>query len=244
MPLLLSFLLLAVFRPASHSLTIRFSNEVGGRPLRLGGEIYVNRFGEPFTVTQCKYYISHLVAGDGRREELLFFRPHLVDQGDSGSLELHLQTTLAAVRWVRFSVGVDSIYNTAGVLTGDLDPMLGMFWTWNTGYINARLEGISDSARAPAHRFTWDVGGYRSGQNTLRTVTILLPADDTIPAGGSPDKPADRASATPEIVLHANLLHWFDGLHFIPIGVSPVCHEPGPLAMQLADNISTLFSAR
>ena len=225
----MNFLLLLVLLtpPATtrHPLRIAFINEVGGQPLVPGRRHYTNRFNEPFVLLQCKYYISGLHASNRQGEELLLPQPHLVDQADSASLELLLTTALDSITTLTFSIGVDSGYNNGGVQSGDLDPMLGMFWTWNTGYINARLEGISDSAHAPAHRFTWDIGGYRPGQNALRTVTLQLP------------NPCCK-----EILIHADLLHFFDGAHPIHIAQSPICHEPGSLAMELADNYATLFS--
>ncbi|MBS4042364.1 MAG: hypothetical protein KGZ59_00925, partial [Chitinophagaceae bacterium] len=45
-----------------------------------------------------------------------------------------------------FDIGVDSILNTTGIQTGILDPALGMFWTWRTGYIMAKLHGVSPQA--------------------------------------------------------------------------------------------------
>ena len=216
--------------PASrHPLTIRFRNEVGTLPLHLNTALYTNPSGEPFTVEQFKYYISGIRVRSREGEELVLNEPHLVDQGDSASLELRLSSTLSGIQSISFSVGVDSLANVSGVQTGDLDPMMGMFWTWNSGYIYARLEGISDSAQTPAHRFTWDIGGYKEGRNAFRTITLALPQRNE-PAGGN------------LVCIRADLLQWFDGRQPIRIAQTPVCHEPGPLAMKIANNYSTLFS--
>ncbi|GGA94417.1 MbnP family protein [Puia dinghuensis] len=240
MNIIQALLLIVLLDPVPHPLTIRFHNEVCNQPLHLDDQTYTNRFHEPFLILQCKYYIANILISDGKHEEQLPLQPHLVDQADSASLELHGQTTIAYPREIKFTIGVDSFYNIGGVRSGDLDPMLGMFWTWNTGYINARLEGLSDSAHAPAHRFTWDIGGYKAGQNTLRTITIPLPLSANAPAL----TPAAKSPGPTEILIHADLLHWFDGAHPIHLTRSPICHEPGPLAMQLADNYSTSFSCR
>jgi hypothetical protein len=75
-----------------HPLTIRFRNCAGKRPLQLSGELYSNSFGESFSVQQFKYYISAIrVSGEGVGEEVLK-EAHLVDEGDSSSLVLHLST--------------------------------------------------------------------------------------------------------------------------------------------------------
>ena len=212
-------------RPAvHHPLMIRFRNCAGNRPLQLSGELYSNSFAEPFSVQQFKYYVSSIRAtGNEGEEEMLLKEAHLVDEGDSSSLVLHLSTDLADIRRISFVVGVDSLANTGGVQGGDLDPMLGMFWTWNTGYVYARLEGESDSAHSPAHRFTWDIGGYKDPSNALRTVTLAL-------GGGR------------EICITADVLKWFDGKSPVHLTQTPICHQPGALAMRIADNYSTMFS--
>lgn len=227
-------LLLSFIRANRHPLIIRFQNEVGNRPLSLSTESYTNRFGESFTIRQFKYYVSNIqiIGKDG--EQLLLDEPHLVDQGDSSSLILHLSSNISGIQSIRFAVGVDSLANVSGVQTGDLDPMLGMFWTWNTGYINARLEGESDSAHAPAHRFTWDIGGYKGNRNTFRFITLALP-ERSLPEH-------NEQSRDSLLCIRADLLQWFDGSRPIRITQAPICHEPGPLAMQIADNYSTMFS--
>jgi hypothetical protein len=116
--------------------------------------------------------------------------------------------------------------NTQGVMTGDLDPMHGMFWTWNSGYIYARLEGQSDSAKAPAHRFTWDIGGYKANANAARQILLNIPAN--------------RQGT--QFTIEADITKWFDGKTPVKLSRSPTCHEPGTLAMQIADNYSTMFS--
>ena len=214
--------------PGRHLLTIRFRHFVGRQPLQLSSTLYTNRFGEPFSVEQFKYYISALrVIDEDGHEELLMQDPHLIDESDPASLTLHFGTDQRPIRTIRWLLGVDSAANTGGVQTGDLDPMLGMFWTWNSGYIYARLEGQSDSAKAPAHRFTWDVGGYKAAANAVREIVLAIP-----------DSQSDEGALT----IEADLLKWFDGRGPVHLSASPTCHGPGVLAMRIADNYSTMFS--
>ena len=223
----LGLLLVFGYKPTDH-LTICFRNRVGERPLELSNAVYVDPFGEPFTITQCKYYVSAIRVTDrDGKEELLTSEARLIDQADTGSLRLVLSSGLTGLRSIAFVVGVDSAVNTGAVMTGDLDPMHGMFWTWNSGYIYARLEGQSDSARAPAHRFTWDIGGYRANANALREIVLVIP-----------DGRGDEGVVT----IGADLLKWFDGKTAVRLSASPTCHEPGALAMRLADNYATMFS--
>ena len=61
-------------------------------------------------------------------------------------------------------LGVDSVLNYNGVHEGALDPINGMYWTWQTGYIHCKLEGniICDSSRKS---FEYHIGGYSTNDS-------------------------------------------------------------------------------
>ncbi|HQS23085.1 MAG TPA: hypothetical protein PLC18_00620 [Sediminibacterium sp.] len=126
-----------------------------------------------------------------------------------------------------FDIGVDSILNTTGIQTGILDPALGMFWTWRTGYIMAKLHGVSPQAKTAGNRFSYEVGGFQSPFNSVRTIELELPTQH------QKSKP---------LIIKTDLAKWFSGKHIIQIGTTPNCHNAGKLAMQLADNYSSMFS--
>lgn len=71
---------------------------------------------------------------------------------------------------IRFLVGTDSVVNKAGVMGGDLDPTKGMYWTWQSGYINFKIEGNSNLSTAVQHDFIFHLGGY---QNPYATCNVL-----------------------------------------------------------------------
>lgn len=213
----------------ARDLVLQFEHRVGADSLVLFDKHYLTRQGEPFTVIRFRYYISHVRAVDADgRETLLSDRSYLVDEGIPGSKEIHLTGLTKPVRILRFQLGVDSALNVSGVQEGDLDPARGMFWTWNSGYIFGKLEGRSDSSHAPAHSLTWDIGGFRAAANALREVNL-----EVGPAAGQQ-----------RLVIRADVLKWFDGLHPVRIAEHPVCHQPGALAMEIADNYATMFSVR
>jgi hypothetical protein len=213
---------------SSGGITIYFKHVAGTKELKLFDERYTNPFGEPFVINKFKYYISQLSLTDNSGKQADFPGHYwLVNEEDSLSKEIHLPfaTSLSEISFV---IGVDSIKNVSGVQTGSLDPANGMFWTWNSGYVFAKLEGQSDSSPAPAHSFSWDVGGFRQPENALRKIKLKL----TKTAG------AEKNSIT----ITADVLKWFDGQSAVRITQTPVCHQPGRLAGQLADNYSTMFS--
>jgi hypothetical protein len=213
-----------------HSITIHFKHTMGDRELQLFNETYADSFGEPITITRFKYYISHLsIIGGSQKEIPLSDKTFLIDESEPHSKTLTFAADVTAPRSLSFVIGVDSILNISCVQTGALDPLNGMFWAWNSGYVFAKLEGKSDSSHAPAHLVNWDVGGFRLPNNASRKVTLTLPA-------------AIANATDPVITIEADLFKWFNATHAIHIAQSPLCHQPGRLAMQLADNYSHMFT--
>ena len=72
----------------------------------------------------------------------------------------------------QFDVGIDSSMNVSGVMGGALDPTNGMYWTWQSGYINFKLEGRCYSCDTRNHEFQFHLGGYSSPFKSLQTVSF------------------------------------------------------------------------
>ncbi len=188
---------------------------VGNRELKLFDESYINAFDEPFVVNKFRYYISHFSVMDKTGKQISFPEQYyLINEKDSLSKEIRLPA-VHGISSISFMIRVDSLQNISGVKTGILDPANGMFWTWNSGYIFAKLEGQSDSSHAPAHSFGWDIGGFRQQQNALRTIKLVV--DENYRMSGN------------SVTIRANLLKWFDGKTAVHISKTPVCHQPGKL---------------
>lgn len=58
--------------------------------------------------------------------------------------------------------GVDSLTQVSGAMRGDLDPQIGMYWAWQSGYISAKLEGRYVAANGLEKPFTFHLGGYQN----------------------------------------------------------------------------------
>ena len=209
-----------------NSFAIEFKHRVGEKNLVLFTETYYNNFNEPFVVNKFRYYISNVLMVDekGKQKRVNNFH-HLVDEADSVSKKFYFNSVnLGKIVFIEFTIGVDSLRNFSGVQTDDLDPMKGMFWTWNNGYIFAKLEGQSDSSTASSNYFTYHIGGYKNQFNATRKIVL----------------PIKKLSK--EIIIQVDILKWFNAVHSISIQQIPICHQPGKLAMQLADNYATMFA--
>ena len=71
---------------------------------------------------------------------------------------------------IKFSIGIDSLTNVSGAMGGDLDPVNGMYWAWQSGYINFKLEGTSKVCDTRNNAFQFHVGGYMHPFRTIQTI--------------------------------------------------------------------------
>jgi hypothetical protein len=198
----------------------------GNEKLEAGKE-YVLGEKDTLTIQRFKFYVSGIVWLNGQGKELKQDKGYyLVDMDDPASLTIALQAPPPSAVTIRFLIGVDSIRNVSGVQSGALDPLQGMFWTWNSGYIMAKLEGTANRSEQIGRRFTYHVGGFRTGQATQRWVTLNWLKEYTGEG----------------IHIAANAKSWFEGQYKIDPAEQSVCHSPGSLAIQLADNYSHMFT--
>ncbi|MBC7722784.1 MAG: hypothetical protein H7068_12220 [Pedobacter sp.] len=213
---------------AQQKLTLLFKNKVGNEVLVLG-KSYKNPFGEDIIINKFKYYISNILLVDDKGKSTSIAKNFfLIDEADSASKTIQLLVNFSQIKEIYFLLGVDSIRNISGVQTGALDPMNGMFWTWNSGYIMAKLEGVSSVAKVPGNLFSQHIGGFKNGENAAREIKLTV--DSWRLTGGN------------SITIEANINKWFQSISLIKISEHPICHSPGELAMKFADNYATMFS--
>lgn len=124
---------------------------------------------------------------------------------------------------ITFKVGIDSIANTSGIQTGILDPMNGMYWAWQSGYINMKIEGKSLSCNTRNNKFQFHIGGYLSPNYALREIEIPINKSQ-IP--------------TDEINIQIDLAKFFSEIN---LATENQVMIPGKKAMQLADLSVTMF---
>jgi len=216
----------------SGSVELQFENVVSGQPLILG-DTYFNAFGEDFKVTKFKYYITNIeflntVVGTHEKIANSYF---LVDEQDALSKQITVLAPVGTYNAVSFIIGVDSIRNVSGAQSGALDPALDMFWTWNSGYVMAKLEGSSSFSSLVNHMIEYHIGGFKGTENVLKRVTMNFPSQTEV------------SEAKNLIVkLSADAKLWFENPHSLPISTNPTCTSPGTLARKFADNYANMFS--
>jgi hypothetical protein len=220
------------------------SSSTGDDPLKLSFRIvangslvnhtddYLNGSGENYTISVFKFYTGNFSLGTGTPGQQTTGVYHLINMDDPSSLSIGVPASPGNYSQLSFTIGVDSMYNVSGAQTGALDPVNGMFWTWNTGYIFAKLEGSSLFSPSLNNAVVYHIGGFRAGENAIRQVTLDFPGE-TLVIGNGEKK---------EIIIDVKLDQWFDGINRISIAGTPVWMTPGGESLRIADNYATMFS--
>jgi hypothetical protein len=126
---------------------------------------------------------------------------------------------------------VDSALNCSGAQSGALDPVNGMFWTWNTGYIYFKLEGYATDSPNDLQKIEYHIGGYTGPYKANRKVELNLPQPLLIEAGKST-----------VITINVDLDQFWVGKNKINIATNALIMSPGALAAAAADNLPAMFS--
>jgi hypothetical protein len=130
-----------------------------------------------FSIDVLKFYISKIVLV--KNNQIVFQEKnsfHLIDASKPKSLVIEIGPTNLNFDSIRFYLGLDSICSVSGALSGDLDPTNGMYWTWQSGYINFKIEGKSKVCNTRNNAFQFHIGGYAFPNKALQT--IQLPIND------------------------------------------------------------------
>ena len=214
---------------------ITFRNMVNASPMVLDATTYTNPFGESYTIHKFKYYISNIRFGLSGLATTAFEKEsyHLVDQGQPGSLSFSFEVAENSFTILSFLLGVDSLRNVSGAQTGALDPLKDMFWTWNSGYIMAKMEGTSPRSNQAGNIIEYHIGGFSGANNVLKQISMIFPVGNQL---------IIKPGKISEIILEADFNKWWQSPNDLKIADLPVCTTPGALAKKVADNYSDLFT--
>ena len=148
----------------------------GNIPFELGAKYFPFNKVDTIKFETLKFYISTiqlLKNGNVVYAELKSF--HLVDVENKSSMTISLfPETKINFDEINFNLGIDSITNVSGAMGGDLDPTKGMYWTWQSGYINLKLEGVSNACPTLKNKFEFHLGGYITPYNSLQKIQIKV----------------------------------------------------------------------
>lgn len=142
--------------------------------LKLGQNVYIKEIKDSVQVDRLQLYIGQVAfwkAGtEVYRLEQKYF---LLDAAAPESLDINYPASVDFDQ-IRFQFGVDSLTNVGGAQGGALDPTQGMYWAWQSGYINFKLEGQTPICPARNNRFQYHIGGFLAPFETVQTVSLPI----------------------------------------------------------------------
>lgn len=122
-------------------------------------------------VSKLKFYVSNIAFFDNDTLIKCDSNSYYLIDFSENKTKLRFDSINEADR-VEFTIGVDSVKSTSGVFGGDLDPMNGMYWAWQSGYINVKIEGKSSLSPNRNHAIEYHLGGYTSPYETVQVKSI------------------------------------------------------------------------
>jgi hypothetical protein len=145
MPLFLFlYFLLADMTFAQQQVQLNWNEE----PLVLQEPLYLND-STFIRVEQFKFYVQ--ATNENQPNNI-----HLIDAAEQETW--HWTSPITPMQ-----VGVEAAVQTAGIFIGDLDPINGMYWAWNTGFISVKCVGeVIHTKNGTSHKFEYHLGGYQA----------------------------------------------------------------------------------
>lgn len=100
---------------------------------------------------------------------------HLIDVENPETMQFSIANHIQKeIKSIKFNIGVDSLASVSGALEGDLDATKGMYWAWQSGFINFKIEGQSQSCKTRKNKFQFHVGGYLEPYYSMKSIEIPI----------------------------------------------------------------------
>lgn len=220
--LLVIFLLVlnSFYGQNSDSLTLSVKFKWDNVPLKINSE-HISKNNDTLKIAKFSFYLSDIQLVFGDESVFKDNKQHLIQLDDLSSQSISICKKSKKVKAIHFSIGVDSLASVSGALSGYLDPSKGMYWAWQSGYINMKIEGSSSSCKTRKNAFHFHIGGYLDPNYALRKV-IIYPESENLD-------------------LEINLAKLFESVQLSKTNSVMI---PGIKAMELADFSVKMFTVK
>ncbi len=177
-------------QPNFRSLSFKFTFD--GKEIETGKSVYWKEINDSIRFDNLKFYFSNVYFSKGGKSfDSLSKKYHLYDSEiDTSSNCSFNSVDYFICDSLHLTIGIDSITNVSGAMGGDLDPVNGMYWAWQSGYINFKIEGVSPLCNTRNHVFQYHIGGYSAPYASARkisfaaagnySVTLTIPLDELL----------------------------------------------------------------
>ena len=209
---------------AQENITLKFRFLFNDKPLVFRDSSYVTSQGDTVEIDVCKIYLTNFRLLQNHKEVYKEnYSYHLINPIRNKDT-IPLRGIKSKFDEVEFYIGVDSLTNLAGVMTGDLDPVFAMYWAWNSGYINAKIEGTSNNCNTPQNRFEYHIGGYLAPYQSIQKVVFPISGNEI---------------HNHIMTINVDMSKWFTN---IQLGKEPTINMPCAEAVRIAKNYSNMFT--
>lgn len=176
-----SSLVFLIFLALESQAQLKLLPYFGQEVLQVDKSYFINEK-DSITISSFRFYLSQLEFIKANGERISSSKKHfLIDLEDPQSLNLSpSKMDLSQFVAISFLVGVDSLTNASGAQAGDLDPMNGMYWSWQSGYINFKLEGKSNLCPARKNKFQFHLGGFLAPYKPIQKVVLQTAAAESL----------------------------------------------------------------
>lgn len=220
---------------SSNEVHFNFENYFDNQELELNTATYTTMNNEQITVSMFNYWITNIVFIKADGTEYAEPESYRLLRGDKHATHhFHVADVPAGTyTGMKFIIGVDVPRNTSGAQDGALDPAVNgdMYWSWATGYIQAKLEGTSPQSKAANNAVIYHIGGVEAGKETPRNITLSFGTNMIV------------GSQAGSIKIKADAAKWFGpGNPILIEQVSTTTHGGSPNSIKIADNYQSMFS--
>jgi hypothetical protein len=157
---------------AAQQVKIEFNPKWNEHTIHLGDYYPLNNSIDSIKFDVVKYYITNIrLSKQGKDVYSDLCLHYLMDLSTGNVININIPANISYDS-LHFNIGTDSIANTSGAMRGDLDPMHGMYWAWQSGYINVKMEGVSSVCKTRKNTFQYHLGGYLGEHKTQQKLSF------------------------------------------------------------------------
>ncbi len=153
------------------SIVVNITAKANNKNLIRETAFYKSTGTDSFKVSLLKYYLSNFYLTTNENSEKKI-NEYILNEHFGSTISFTLNNINEGNhKKFKMLLGVDAERNTSGAQSGALDPLNGMFWDWNTGYIFFKLEGeyktVASTSLSPV---AMHIGGFEGKNNSLKEI--------------------------------------------------------------------------
>jgi len=176
---------------------------------------------DTLTIDFLKFYISDITfLKEGTQVGKSKEKHHLIDAQHSLIYKALCTIKNKNFDTITFLVGLDSKTQEKGIQGGVLDPTSQMYWTWQNGFVNFKLEGESSLCPTRKNKFQFHIGGFQEPYATSQKVSL-------------------KAKGATPLVIEVDVASFFNA---IDISQTNTVTSPNKNAVMVSKVLPNLFS--